>query len=74
MITTNDTLKKIQNEKTRELLLIHRQLVNKYLKFKNLKHQSRVKLLKYYDTQINQNNIEHHYNQKIPYFLNILLT
>lgn len=74
MITTPDTLKKIQNEKTREILHIHRKLVNKYLKFKNLKYKARTRLLDYYDSQINQGNIENYYNEKIPVFLNILLT
>lgn len=74
LVTSNETLQKIQNDKIREILKLHKTLIDNYLILKNIGNSTRLKLLNYYDTQIDENNIEHYYNQKIPYFLNNLLS
>lgn len=71
----NATLKKIQNQKTKELLESHKILITKYFQNKkDLRHTTVKAILKYYDTQINRDNIEQVYAMPIQLFLTKLLT
>jgi hypothetical protein len=68
-------LEQIKKEKKRDLLKFHRQFLNRFLTTKlNLKHKVRNQILEYYDTKINEDNIEQHYNKHLTIFLNDLLT
>ena len=68
-------LQKIIKSKKRDLLNSHKTLLTNFLNNQtNLHFKTKTKILNYYDTQINQENIEQHYSLHIKHFLYKLLT
>ena len=65
----------IIKQRNKELIKLHKSLLTLYLKnVLKLKLKVRVKILNYYDTQINESNIMIHYNKKLKIFLTDILT
>jgi len=75
MMTPQSTIDTIIRAKKRELLKEHRNLIERYFIIKkDIKVSTIKRLLAYYDTKINTNNIEHHYPKPIQLFLTELLS
>lgn len=65
----------IIKQRNKELIKLHKSLLTLYLKnVLKLNLKVRVKILAYYDTQINESNIMIHYNKKLKIFLTDILT
>jgi hypothetical protein len=65
----------IIKQRNKDLLKSHKNLISLYLKnVLKLNLKVRVKILAYYDTQINESNILNHYNKRFKIFLTDILT
>ena len=68
-------LEKINKQKNRDLLNDHRNLLFNHLtRLTDIQSTTKTRILNYYDTQINIDNIEHYYHLHITHFLQQLLT
>lgn len=75
MSSNKITLDLIIKQRNKELIKSHKNLLTLYLKnVLKLKLKVRVKILTYYDTQINDTNILYHYNKKLKIFLTDIMT